>query len=159
MTVVSTSPDKENLTLTVVGEFNAPADRVWDIWQDPRKLEQWWGPPTWPATFPEFDFTEGGGAKYFMTGPEGEKAGGYWRFQVIEQNRRIQFLDGFADEEGNPNEEMPNMVMTMTLDETAGRTTMTTVTRFNSLDELDQLMEMGMEEGIRAAAGQIDALL
>lgn len=159
MTVISTNPDRENLTLTVVAEFAAPVEKVWQVWEDPRKLERWWGPPTWPATFHEFDFTEGGEVKYFMTGPEGDKAPGYWRFQVIEANRRIQFLDGFADEDGNPNDEMPNMVMTMTLDEGDGKTTMTTVTRFNSIDDLEQLIEMGMAEGIREAMGQIDALL
>jgi len=159
MTVVSATPDREKLELTVVAEFSAPAEKVWQVWEDPRKLEKWWGPPTWPATFPEFDFTEGGRARYYMTGPDGEKAGGFWRFQAIEKHRRIQLLDGFADEDGNPNEEMPNMVMTMTLDEDGGKTTMTTVTKFNSLEDLEQLLEMGMEEGIRAAAGQIDALL
>ncbi len=159
MTVVSTNPDRENLQLTVVAEFDAPADKVWQVWEDPRKLEKWWGPPTWPASFPEFDFTEGGEAKYYMTGPEGEKAGGYWRFQVIEKNRRIEVVDGFADENGNPNDQLPTMTMTMTLDENVGKTTMTTVTSFNSLDDLEQVLEMGMEEGIREAAGQIDALL
>lgn len=159
MTFISSSSDRENLTLTVISEFDAPAEKVWQVWEDPRKLEKWWGPPTWPATFHEFDFTEGGEARYYMTGPEGERAGGYWRFEAIEANRSLRLLDGFADEEGNPNEDMPNMVMTMTLDETAGRTTMTTVTEFNSLDDLEQLLEMGMEEGIREAAGQIDALL
>ena len=159
MTVISTSPDRENLQLTVVAEFNAPAEKVWQVWEDPRKLEKWWGPPSWPATFPEYDFTEGGTASYYMTGPEGEKAGGYWRFQAIENNRRIQFLDGFADEAGNPNDGMPTMFMTMTLDEAGGKTTMTTVTKFNSLEDLEQLIEMGMAEGIREAMGQIDALL
>jgi len=159
MTVVSTKPDRENLQLTVVAEFPAPIDKVWQVWEDPRKLEKWWGPPTWPATFPEFDFTEGGEAKYFMTGPEGDRAHGYWRFRTIERHRRIRLLDGFADEDGNPNEEMPNMVMTVTLEEEGGRTTMTTVTKFDSLQDLEQLLEMGMEEGIREAAGQIDALL
>lgn len=159
MTVISTRPDRESLTLTVVAEFDAPAEKVWGVWEDPRKLEKWWGPPTWPATFHEYDFTEGGEARYFMTGPEGDKAPGYWRFQVIEANRRLEFLDGFADQDGSPDEEMPNMVMTMTLDEGEGKTTMTTVTKFNSLDDLEQLIEMGMEEGIREAMGQIDALL
>ena len=159
MSIISTNPDRENLTLTVVAGFDASPERVWDVWEDPRKLEKWWGPPTWPATFHQYDFSEGGEAKYFMTGPEGEKAPGYWRFQVIESNRRLQFLDGFANEDGNPNEEMPNMVMTMTLDEVGGKTTMTTVTRFNSIEDLERLIEMGMEEGIREAMGQIDALL
>ena len=159
MTVISTNPDRENLTLTVVAEFDASADRVWDIWADPRKLEKWWGPPTWPASFPEHDFREGGEAKYFMTGPEGEKAGGYWRFEVIKENERIELLDGFADENGVPNEEMPSMKMAMSLEENDGKTTMTTVTSFNSVDELDQLIEMGMLEGMKAAMGQIDGLL
>lgn len=159
MTVISTNPDREKLEMTVVAEFDASAEKVWGVWEDPRKLEQWWGPPTWPATFHEFDFTEGGEVKYYMTGPEGEKAPGYWRFQVIEENRRIQFLDGFADQEGNPDGGMPTMVMNVTLSENGGRTTMTTVTRFNSLEDLEQVLEMGIEEGIRGAMGQIDALL
>ena len=158
MTVISTNPDRENLEMTVVAEFEASAEKVWDVWADPRKLEKWWGPPSWPATFHEYDFTEGGEAKYYMTGPEGEKAPGYWRFQAIEANRRIEFLDGFADQDGNPNDEMPVMVMTMTLDENGDKTRMTTVTRFNSVEDLDQVLEMGMEEGIREAMGQIDAL-
>lgn len=159
MPVISTNPDREKLEMTVVAEFDAPADKVWDVWADPRKLEKWWGPPTWPATFHEYEFAEGGVAKYFMTGPEGEKAPGYWRFQVIEENRRIQFLDGFANEDGEPDENMPSMVMTMTLDVEGSRTRMTTVTKFSSIEDLEQTLEMGMEEGMREAMGQIDALL
>lgn len=159
MPVISTNPDREKLELTIVSEFNAPAEKVWDVWEDPRKLERWWGPPTWPATFTEFDFTEGGKAEYHMTGPDGDKAPGYWRFQVIEAKRKIQFQDGFANEDGTLNEDMPTMVMTVILEGNGDRTTMTTVSKFNSLEELEQLMEMGMEEGIRLAMGQIDALL
>lgn len=159
MTVISTTPDRENLKLTVVAEFKATAEQVWQVWEDPRKLEKWWGPPSWPATFTDFDFSEGGAVQYHMTGPEGETAPGFWRFQVIEKNRRIQFLDGFAEENGQANEEMPTMVMEMTLDEDAGKTTMTTVTKFNSIEDLEQLLEMGMAEGISLAMGQIDDLL
>jgi len=159
MTVISTNPDREKLELTIVSEFNAPAEKVWQVWEDPRKLEKWWGPPTWPATFTNFDFTEGGMAEYHMTGPEGDKAPGYWRFEVIEANRKIQFQDGFAKEDGSLNEEMPTMVMTMTLEGNGDKTTMTTVSKFNSIEDLEQLLEMGMEEGIRLAMGQIDDLL
>jgi uncharacterized protein YndB with AHSA1/START domain len=159
MTVISTTPDRENLEMTVVAEFDAAVDRVWQVWEDPRKLEKWWGPPGWPATFTTFEFNEGGTVEYHMTGPEGEKAPGYWRFEAIEQNRRIRFLDGFATEDGSPNDQMPNMVMEMTLDEADGKTRMTTVTKFNSLEELEQLLEMGMDEGMTLAMGQIDDLL
>jgi uncharacterized protein YndB with AHSA1/START domain len=159
MTVISTTPDRENLEMTVVAEFDAAVDRVWQVWEDPRKLEKWWGPPGWPASFTTFEFTEGGKVEYHMTGPEGEKAPGYWRFEAIEQHRRIRFLDGFASEDGSPNDQMPTMVMEMTLDEADGKTKMTTVTKFNSLEELEQLLEMGMDEGMTQAMGQIDDLL
>jgi uncharacterized protein YndB with AHSA1/START domain len=159
MTVISATPDKENLEMTVIAEFDAAPEQVWDVWEDPRKLEKWWGPPTWPASFTEFDFREGGDVKYHMTGPEGEKAPGYWRFQVIERAKRIQFLDGFADEDGEPDDNMPAMVMEMTLSGDSGKTTMTTVTKFNSLDDLEKVLEMGMAEGMSQAMGQIDALL
>jgi uncharacterized protein YndB with AHSA1/START domain len=78
MTVVSTQTDTEALTLTFVAEFDASVERVWQMWQDPRQLERWWGPPTWPATFDRHDFVQGGRSSYYMTGPEGEKARGWW---------------------------------------------------------------------------------
>lgn len=51
MPVISATPDLENLTLTITAEFTAPVDRVWQVYADPRQLEQIWGPPTYPATF------------------------------------------------------------------------------------------------------------
>ena len=51
MTVISSQKDLDALTLTIVAEFDADAARIWQVWEDPRQLERWWGPPTWPATF------------------------------------------------------------------------------------------------------------
>ncbi len=76
MSIVSTTQDAETLTLTIVAELAAPPARVWQVWSDPRQLERWWGPSTWPATFEEHDVVVGGGSRCSMTGPEGEKAGG-----------------------------------------------------------------------------------
>jgi uncharacterized protein YndB with AHSA1/START domain len=41
----------------------------------------------------------------------------------------------------------------------AGRTTMTVISTFASIDAMQQLLEMGMEEGMREAMGQIDGVL
>ena len=43
--------DAERLTLTIPAEFEAPIEQVWQLWENPRHLEQWWGPPMYPATF------------------------------------------------------------------------------------------------------------
>ena len=100
MTVIETTRDTETLTLRIVAEFAAPPARVWQVWADPRQLERWWGPPTWPATFVQHEFAVGGRAHYFMTGPDGEKAHGWWRFTAIDEPQMLEFEDGFADDAG-----------------------------------------------------------
>jgi uncharacterized protein YndB with AHSA1/START domain len=160
MPLVGVDKDPENLTMTVHTEFDAPVERVWQIWADPRQLEKWWGPPTWPATVTEHSLEPGGTVAYFMTGPEGEKAGGWWRIEAAQPPRRLEFTDGFAADDGTPDEKMPTMRMTVELtDRAGGGTTMRVATTFPSLQAIKQLVGMGMIEGMSAAIGQIDDLL
>ncbi|MDQ2700119.1 MAG: SRPBCC domain-containing protein, partial [Actinomycetota bacterium] len=112
-----------------------------------------------PATFEQHDFREGGEARYFMQGPEGDKAHGFWRFKVINAPAHLELEDGFADENGEPNTDMPVMSMTVTIAGEGGKTRMTTVTGFRSIEDLDRVLEMGMAEGMTEAMGQIDDLL
>jgi uncharacterized protein YndB with AHSA1/START domain len=159
MTVVSSVKDAENLTLTFVAEFDAAVDRVWQVWADPRKLERWWGPPTWPATFERFEFEPGGQVRYFMTGPKGEKARGWWTFTAIEAPHRLEFDDGFADDNGDPVDPKDITHGVVTLEANGAGTRMTTVSTFVSAEQLERMSAMGMEEGLRSAMEQIDALL
>ena len=159
MTVVSTSQDREALTLTVVADLAAPPSRVWQVWSDPRQLERWWGPPTWPATFKEHDVVVGGRSSYVMTGPEGETSRGWWQFLSLDEPRSLEFEDGFADESGAPNTALPTTRARVELEQTATGTRMTVTSRFVSLEQLEQLVEMGVVEGLTQAMNQIDALL
>lgn len=159
MTVISTEKDVDALTLTFVAEFDASIDRVWRVWEDPRQLERWWGPPTWPATFARHEFAPGGQSRYYMTGPDGDKAHGWWSIVAIDAPHRLELDDGFGDENGEPDTSMEPMRMIVTLESTGETTRMTTVTTFVSTEQLDRVLEMGMEEGMRLAMGQIDAVL
>ncbi|RRQ25736.1 SRPBCC domain-containing protein [Rhodococcus sp. Eu-32] len=159
MTVISTDKSVQDLNFTIVAEFDATVERVWRIWEDPRKLERWWGPPTWPATFEQLDFVEGGKAHYYMTGPDGDKARGWWRITSIDAPRRLAFDDGFADDNWDPIENLGVTKMTVALEKKDGRTRMTTVSTFENTDQMQKLIEMGMEEGMGLAMGQIDAIL
>ena len=159
MTVISSTKNPEALSFTLIAEFDAGVERVWKIWEDPRQLERWWGPPTWPATFEKHDLTPGGEASYYMTGPDGEKARGWWRFTAVQAPTRLEFDDGFADDDGAPVEAMGTTHATVTLEDIGDRTRMTILSTFESEDQLNQMVEMGMEEGMKEAAGQIDALL
>jgi uncharacterized protein YndB with AHSA1/START domain len=159
MTFISSHKDPESLTTTFVAEFDAGVERVWQVWQDPRKLERWWGPPTWPATFERHDLVVGGRTRYYMTGPEGEKSRGWWTITAIEAPHRLEFDDGFADEDYEPVAAMGTTHAVVTLEAHGSRTRMTIVSTFASLKQLEEMMAMGMEEGMRLALGQIDALL
>jgi uncharacterized protein YndB with AHSA1/START domain len=163
MTVISTERDPENLTLTFVAEFGAPRERVWQVWEDARQLERWWGPPTWPATFDEHVLSVGGRSAYYMTGPEGDRAHGWWEIVAVDAPRRLDFDEGFSDENGKPTDDPPARVEVtlepISIDGDREGTRMTTVNRFVSLEQLEQMMQMGMEEGMRQAMGQIDAIL
>lgn len=159
MTVVSSEKDLENLSLKFVAEFDAPIERVWQLWQDPRTLERWWGPPTYPATFEHHDFVVGGHSSYFMTGPEGQKAHGWWQITDIDEPHRLEFDDGFATEEGERIDAMgvTHAVMTLTAIDTGTR--MTLVSVFPTAEILDQMVGMGMVEGMTLALNQIDGVL
>ncbi|MHA7987655.1 SRPBCC family protein [Rathayibacter sp. CAU 1779] len=159
MTVISTQRDAENLTLTFVTEFDAPPERIWKVWEDPRQLERWWGPPTWPATFDRHELRPGGVSAYYMTGPDGERAHGWWRTVAIDPPHRLDFDDGFSDENGIPDEGMPVTRTEVTIEATASGTRMTSVTRFASLEQLERLVQMGMQDGMSQALTQIDEIL
>src|SRR5258707_15427624 len=44
MSVISVVKDFDSLSLILVAGFDAPIERVWQLWADPRQLERWWGP-------------------------------------------------------------------------------------------------------------------
>ena len=159
MPVTDVITDAENLTMTVVADFAAPIERVWSAYSDPRQLERFWGPPGWPATFTAWDHTVGGRAQYSMNGPRGEKSSGSWEFVSIDAPNAFEVIDSFVDENGTPLDGFPAQRMTFAFESTADGTRMTTTSHFDSVDALEQVVEMGQVEGIKMAMAQLDAVL
>jgi uncharacterized protein YndB with AHSA1/START domain len=160
MTVLAVDRDPVALTLTIVSEFDAPAERVWQVWADPRELERWWGPPGYPATVVDHDLSRGGRVTYYMTGPDGEKYHGWFRIISVDPARSLELEAGCADYSGGPNDELPTTSIEVRLITAApDKTTMTITQRFASIADMEQLIAMGQDEGMTLAAGQIDAVL
>lgn len=160
MSVTSVVKDLDALTLTVTAEYDVPAERAWQLWGDPRQLERWWGPPTYPATVEEHDLTPGGTVAYYMTSPEGERYWGWWQVLDVQPPRHLLVKDGFADADGSPNADLPTTLMRVGLeDRDGGGVRVRIVSTFPSLAALEELLAMGMEEGLKGAMGQIDAIL
>ena len=159
MPIQNVTSDPATLTLTVVGEYPVPVQRLWEAYADPRQLERFWGPEEWPATFTRHDMTVGGSSAYHMTGPDGSQSRGWWRFLAVEPGRRFEVQDGFANEDGTPNDTKPSMRMTFQFDPTPTGSRFTSVAHFPSLEAMERLVEMGMIEGLRSAMGQLDGVL
>ena len=160
MTVTAVRKDPAALTMTIATELAASPERVWQLWADPRQLERWWGPPTYPATFTEHDLRPGGRAGYHMPGPEGDQPHGWWEIVEVDPPRSIVFRDGFAHSDGRPNEDMPVMTAHVTIEDIGGgRTRMSIDSVFPDTEAMEQNLAMGMEEGLTQAVGQIDAIL
>ncbi len=160
MPVTNVDVNLDSLVMTIVSELSASPQRVWQLWSDPRLLEKWWGPPTFPATFVEHDLVPGGRVWYYMSGPNGERVDGWWTVDVVEEPTHLKFTDGFADHEGSANLEMPVTTTSVRITALDGeRSSMRIQTHFASTQQMQQVMDMGMEEGMKAAMNQIDALL
>jgi uncharacterized protein YndB with AHSA1/START domain len=159
MPIVEIHKDPKALTMAVVAQFAAPVARVWAAYADPRQLERFWGPPEWPATFLRHDFVVGGRSEYVMKGPDGAQSRGFFEFVSVDAPHAFEVLDGFLGADGAPAPGMPTMRIRFTFQPHDGGTRMVTLTTFPSLEAMEQLLSMGMEEGLKAATSQIDGVL
>ena len=160
MTVTAVRKDPQALSLTITAEFDAPPERVWQLWADPRQLERWWGPPTYPATFTQHDLKPGARVAYHMTGPDGEQPRGWWEVVEVDPPRSLVFRDGFANDDGTPNPDLPVTTARVAIEDLGGgRTRMSIESVFPSADAMEQVLAMGAEEGLTQAVAQIDAIL
>lgn len=159
MPVTDVRHDLEALTITITAQFAAPVERIWEIYADPRQLEKVWGPPGFPATVVDHDLSPGGLVTYYMTGPEGEKYYGYWKVLETAQPGYFRYLDGFADETFTPNPQLPASECTSTFTAADEGTLAVYVTSYDSLEALQTVLKMGVEEGARTSIDQIDGLI
>jgi len=159
MTATSVERDVATLTMTITADLDAPVARVWRLWEDPRQLERWWGPPMYPATFVEHELVPGATVTYFTTGPGGDQPRGWWRVLAVDAPHHLEYENGFADDAGGPSPDMATMIIRTDLHDHDGGTRMAIVTTFPSLAAMEQILSMGMQEGMTAAISQVDGLL
>jgi uncharacterized protein YndB with AHSA1/START domain len=159
LSVTSVDRDYDRLTVTLISDFDAPIEQVWELWSDPRKLERWWGPPGYPATFEKHDLIPGGEVTYFMTGPEGDRYRGIWRVTAVDPPTSLDFADVFADVYGTPITDMPVSRVSVRLCERDSGTRMEMRSKFESREDLEKWMGTGTLEGQQQAIAQMDVLL
>ncbi len=160
MTVIDVVKDAEARTMTITAHFDTPVRRVWQVWSDPRQLERWWGPPLYPATVTEHNLVPGGTVAYYMTGPDGDRHGGWFRVRAVDPPHTLELDAGVADAGGHPSPDAPTAVILVALSEPAGGGTQMVITLAWASDEgMEWMLATGTDTGMTAAVGQIDELL
>ena len=159
MPVTEVTKDIDNRTITITAQFAAPPERVWALYADPRQLEKVWGPPQYPATFVEHELAPGGRMTYYMTSPEGARFGGWWEITEVDEPRSFSFRDGFADSDLKPLPDMPAAENTFAFEAVDGGTRALYTSVYATAEGLQQVLDMGVEEGATSSINQIDEFL
>lgn len=153
------SIDKENKTIRVKREFAANLGLVWKAWTTPALLDQWWAPKPYQTQTKAMDFREGGFWLYAMVSPENEKHWCKVDYQKVEPLSSFAALDAFCDENGKVTPDFPRSFWTNTFNENAGTTTVNISIVYDSLADLERMIEMGFQGGFTMGLGNLDALL
>ncbi|KAA8479698.1 uncharacterized protein YndB with AHSA1/START domain [Arcticibacter tournemirensis] len=151
--------DKGSNTVNVRREFAANLNLVWDAWTTPELLDQWWAPKPYRTETKSMDFREGGSWLYAMISPANEK---HWcknDYHKIDGHKSFTALDAFCDENGVANQDMPRTVWTNVFSATGDKTLVTITAKYDSLADLEKIIEMGFKEGFTMALGNLDELL
>jgi uncharacterized protein YndB with AHSA1/START domain len=146
---VTTPTDRE---IRIERIFDAPRDRVWRAFTDPKLVAQWWGRGN-KLVIEKFELERGGHWRFVEHGPEGQH-GFEGRFrEITPQSRVVQTFEWDG---------MPAYVIveTMELEDLGdGRTKIVTVSLFHTPEERDGMLQSGMEEGLNQSYEALDRLL
>ena len=83
MPLTNVASDADAKTVTLTAEFDAPVERAWQLYADPRQLEQWWNPPGYPLTITDHDLSAGGLVRAHVSAPDGQTIRAYWRISSV----------------------------------------------------------------------------
>jgi uncharacterized protein YndB with AHSA1/START domain len=151
--------DLENKQLTIIREFKAPVEKVWEAWTDSKILDTWWAPKPWKAETKTMDFSEGGFWLYSMVGPDGTTSWGRADYESIERPKQFTLIDAFCDEDGKVNEGLPRLHWKCEFNKSATGTSVQIAITYTNDEDIEKLIEMGFKEGFTAALENLDEVL
>ena len=151
--------DKEKNIITTRREFSANKALVWDCYTKSELLDQWFAPKPFTTKTKHMDFREGGHWHYAMVDPEGKEYWGYTKYKTISARDNYTAEDAFSDEHGTINPELPKSDWNVTFTSMAKNTLVETIVTYASLEELEKVIQMGMQEGLTSTLEKLDELL
>ncbi|MCB1178943.1 MAG: SRPBCC domain-containing protein [Leptospiraceae bacterium] len=152
-------PNKKDNTLKIVREFAADRQLVWDCYTKSEYLDLWFAPKPLIAKTKSMDFKNGGHWHYAMITPEGEEYWGYTEFYDIHAIDYYNTIDSFCDSNANINAELPKAKWHVEFVEKEENTIVEINVQYESLTDLETVLNMGMEEGMKSTLERLDELI
>jgi uncharacterized protein YndB with AHSA1/START domain len=149
--------DKAAKTVTIVREFDAGLDLVWDAFTKAEFLDQWVAPKPFEARTKYMDFKEGGRRFYAMVTPEGHERWAIQDFSAITPKTGFKMFNRFSDKDENP--EPNGSEWSYTFSEANGITTVRITIYNESLERMERMIEMGFKEGFAMSVKNLEELL
>jgi uncharacterized protein YndB with AHSA1/START domain len=151
--------DKARNRITVEREFTAKQQLVWDCHTQPEYLDQWFAPKPLTTRTKHMEFKVGGYWHYAMVMPDGQSFWSRLDYQSIAPIDGYVALDGFSDETGSTNPELPRARWDVAFAGAQDRTTVTTVIQYDSAQDVQKVIDMGLQAGLTSTLERLDELL
>lgn len=145
--------------LTVKRTFNSELPLVWRAWTEAELLDQWWAPKPWKSETSHMEFKQGGYRLYAMVSPDGQRHIGRTDYLTINFQSAFSGEDAFCDQQGKINTDLPVAKFKNQFQAEPGKTLVVVTTEYSSEEHLQQVMDMGMKEGLTMAYDNLDDLL
>jgi uncharacterized protein YndB with AHSA1/START domain len=149
--------DKTTKTVFVTREFAADQSLVWDAFTKKEILDQWWAPKPFESKTKVMEFKVGGRRFYAMVSPEGQEMWAIQKFTSITPKTNFKYLNAFADKDENP--QLPGSDWDLTFTEQNGITKVSIKIYNDSLERMEQMIEMGFKEGFTMTLNYLEQLL
>ena len=151
--------DKSRHTITVTREFNAQRRLVWDCYTKSELLDQWFAPKPLTTKTKHMDFREGGYWHFAMITPDEQVFWNRLDYKTINPIDGYTARDGFCDEAGTVNPDLPGSDQEVSFVEQGARTVVTTIVQYASAESLQAAIDMGLKDGIASTLARLDELL
>lgn len=151
--------NRDTHQIIVERDFRGTLDQVWAAWTEPAILDQWWAPKPYTNHTHSQEFAPGGRWLYYMQGPTGDVHWCLLDYETVEPKNHFSGLDAFCDENGNISDAKPRVQWESTFSPREGATRVSMVWSYNSLADLEWILEVGFQQGLTMAMEGLDALL
>ena len=146
--------ERDQRAITMSRIFDAPRERIWEILTDPALVPKWWGPKNLITTVNKMELKVGGAWRYIQKDSNGNEYAYQGVYKEIDVPERLVTTSEFEPLAGHISTE------TLTLEELPdGRTKMTVRTTFATLEDLEGIIQAGMESGAVESWDRLEELL